>query len=123
MITHRRKQTVVSDLLGRYHRQRAVQNALAHAYTVFEHCYPQWTASLFDEHFLAHAVTPLLVAVRNEYEDLTSHVLANAWAAQLTTKLVQRQALSTMALPIAAAFLHLLDQALLAAGVTLSASS
>ncbi len=123
MITNLIKRTNSLGRFGRYRQQRDVQKPLARAYAAFEHRYPEWTASLFDEHFLAHALTPLLMTARDRYGQLTPQAIANAWATQLTMKSVQQRTLSAMALPIAADFLQLFEQELHAADNILQMAS
>jgi hypothetical protein len=61
----------------------AFQVALARAYISFARNYPQWTASLFDEHFLQNTGAPFLTQCLPWNEPPDPAQLAGAWVDQL----------------------------------------
>jgi hypothetical protein len=61
-------------------RSLDIRLALSVTYQTFARRYPQWAASLFDEHFLIHHVTPLLERSIRESTPLDPTEIADAWA-------------------------------------------
>jgi hypothetical protein len=62
-------------------RRLVFRAALKRAYTSFAGYYPQWAASLFDEHFLNHGATSLLAGYIREGRLPQASQLALAWDA------------------------------------------
>ena len=91
--------------LGRGPQQLAFKIALSRAYTAFARNYPQWTASLFDEHFLTHRAAPFLACclARDAAPDPAG--LATVWADQLGLEGERRQRRIAELTPASAAFL------------------
>lgn len=64
-------------------RRLVFRMALKRAYISFASYYPQWAASLFDEHFLYYSQTALLTGYMQEGRLPQASELALAWDAQL----------------------------------------
>ncbi len=73
----------VLSRLGRDQQKLAFQVALARAYTTFARNHPQWTLSLFDEHFLQNAAAPFLARCLPWREQPDPAELATAWVDQM----------------------------------------
>ncbi len=73
----------VRSRLGPDPQKLAFQVALARAYTTFARNYPQWTASLFDVHFLQNAAAPFLARCLPWSEPPDPAELAAAWVDQI----------------------------------------
>jgi hypothetical protein len=80
--------------------------ALKRAYASFAGYYPQWVASLFDEHFLRHSVASLLAGYVQTGTLPQPIELVLAWDEQLgpTTPAIRERRLAELA-PVAANFL------------------
>lgn len=102
----------VARMLGMYLYRWAIRRVLQQAYIPFARRYPQWAASLFDEHFLVHRVAPLLLVPDSGQVPLSAATIAGAWAAQLGTSGAPRQKQNVEATPVAAEFLRLLKHEL-----------
>ena len=63
-------------------QQRLLKQAIHRAFQKFARRHPRWAISLFDEHFLAGALTPLLVGDGQPPRLPTTDELVAAWAAQ-----------------------------------------
>src|SRR4030067_78792 len=66
--------------LGRDPERLAFKIALARAYTPFARHHPQWTASLFDQHFLTHTAAPILACCLLRDDSPHPAELAGVWA-------------------------------------------
>jgi len=103
------KQTVQNRLVRKY-RQRAFRQAVTRAYASFARQYPEWSASLLDEHFLTHNAAPLLLRVGQGLASSTAFALAHIWSQQLRWYDEEtRQKLVAELTSIAADFLRLLE--------------
>lgn len=69
------------NLLGLHSTTRADQ-ALERAYARFQAAYPEWTASLFDWHFITHRVVPIIQGSSPRYSQADVGRVAQAWAGQ-----------------------------------------
>ena len=63
--------------------------------------YPQWEASLFDEHFFTAGVIPMVEAARKNGTMVTSQQVTSAWADQLHLNSASHNELMTELAPIA----------------------
>ena len=98
--------------LGRDPRRLAFQVALSRTYATFARHYPQWTAQLFDEHFLRGRAVPLLARCLEQGDPPDPAELTEAWADQLgLTGYVRERHLVTVT-PVSAAFLGWLEKEL-----------
>lgn len=109
MILKARKQHVFADFIATYQQRRMVRIAIGRAYNTFDRKHPQWTASLFDRHFIGQTVALWLTTAQPMYKVLTPHLLAAAWAAQLCAQPDRQRALTADCLSVAAEFLQLLQ--------------
>jgi hypothetical protein len=80
--------------------------ALKRAYTSFAGYYPQWAASLFDEHFLRHGAALLLASYKQNGTLPQASELALVWDDQLgpTTAAIRERRMAEL-IPVAADFL------------------
>lgn len=87
-------------------RSLTFRAALKRAYTSFAGYYPQWSASLFDEHFLNHGASSLLKGYVRDGSLPQASELALAWESQLgpASTLVRERRLAELT-PVAADFL------------------
>lgn len=88
------------------------QLALQRAYEAFRREYPQWAASLFDEHFLTHNAAPYLAGGSEASDTFIARALANAWADQLSLSAEPRRQLIVVLTPAAARFVKLFEREL-----------
>jgi hypothetical protein len=95
--------------LGRNLQQLTFKIALSRTYTAFARNYPQWTVSLFDEHFLAHRAAPFLACCLTRDAAPDPAGLAAAWADQLGLEGQRRQQRIAELTPVCATFLDWLD--------------
>jgi hypothetical protein len=93
------------------HQQRTLQAALRCAYAEFARRYPEWVASLFDEHFVKLHVLPILRSAGALGRPAPAALVAYAWAAQLNNSPARQRELAAGALPVATQFLNLVQQA------------
>ncbi|MCH7588071.1 MAG: hypothetical protein IIC78_08575 [Chloroflexi bacterium] len=63
--------------------------------------YPQWEASLFDEHFFTAGVIPMVEAARKNGTMVNSQQVTSAWADQLHLNTASRNELMKELAPIA----------------------
>jgi hypothetical protein len=89
-------------------RRLDVRLAFFVTYKTFARRYPQWAASLFDEHFFIHHVTPLLERSIRDSTPLDPAEIAAAWTKQMGIKEEKMQELINEMIPVASEFLHLL---------------
>jgi hypothetical protein len=66
----------------RLRERQALRHALGRAYQGFARQHPEWAASLFDEHFIARRVEPLLFGGLSHSSRQAPADLARAWADQ-----------------------------------------
>lgn len=80
--------------------------ALERAYARFAESEPEWAASLFDRHFVAHHVAPILLEGSSDGPETAAADIARAWAEQWNfgSDLVDRSAKRSM--PAAKSFLE-----------------
>lgn len=84
--------------------------ALKRAYTKFKNEHPDWTASLFDWHFITHRAAPILDAVSEEHPGEIAPRLVEAWVNQLKGyQGDSKRQLMTEAEPAVREFLELLQ--------------
>ena len=98
--------------LGRDPQRLAFQVALSRAYTAFVRHYPQWAASLFDEHFLTHRAAPFLARCLTRGAAPDPVELAGAWADQMSLAAAERQRRIAELTPACADFLGWLESEL-----------
>jgi hypothetical protein len=94
-------------LLQRDPQKLAFKVVLTRTYATFDSQHPQWTESLFDEHFLAHRAAPLLARALLRDHPPTSTELAQAWADQVGTSEESRARIIARVEPVAADFLDI----------------
>jgi hypothetical protein len=102
----------VRGSLGRDLQRLAFKIALSRAYTAFARNYPQWTASLFDEHFVTHRAAPFLACCLARDAGPDPAGLAATWADQLNLEGERRQPIIAELTPASAAFLSWLESEL-----------
>jgi hypothetical protein len=87
-------------------RRLVFRAALKRAYASFAGYYPQWAASLFDEHFLNHGTTSLMVGYMRDGHLPQASQLALDWDAQLgsNSPAVRERRIADLT-PVAADFL------------------
>jgi hypothetical protein len=107
--------TGIATILRRYRQRRVLHTAVVRACARFGQLYPEWAASLFDQTMIERAVAGWIVAPRLAPKALTAYTLAAAWATQLSAQPDRQAQLTSQALPIAAAYLRLLEHELPAA--------
>ena len=99
----------ISNLSGAGNQQQILQRAVKNAYAKFAPKYPAWAASLFDMHFLSHHAAPILTEYAESGAVSAVRALAAAWVDQLAWYSKAREHRINEVLPIASAFLCLLD--------------
>ncbi|MCL4295021.1 MAG: hypothetical protein KJ077_04810 [Anaerolineae bacterium] len=87
-------------------RRLVFRAALKRAYASFASYYPQWAASLFDEHFLNHGATSLMAGYIRDGRLPQASQLALDWEAQLgsNSPAVRERCIAELT-PVAADFL------------------
>ena len=98
--------------LGRDPQRLAFRVALTRAYTAFARHYPQWAASLFDEHFLTHRAAPFLAGCLTRGAAPDPAELAGAWADQMSLPPGERQRRIAELAPACADFVGWLESEL-----------
>jgi hypothetical protein len=98
-----------SNLAGAGNEQHTLQRAVRNAYARFAPQYPAWAASLFDMHFLTRHAGPILAEYARSHTPEATRALAGAWVDQLAWYSRAREQRINEVLPVAAAFLCLLD--------------
>jgi len=99
-------------MLGRDPQRLAFKIALGRAYTAFARHYPQWAASLFDEHFLTHRAAPFLAGCLTRGASPDPAELAGAWAEQMSLPPEERQRRIAELTPACTVFLGWLESEL-----------
>ncbi|MDW8233435.1 MAG: hypothetical protein RMJ54_11690 [Roseiflexaceae bacterium] len=97
----------VRAVLGVDPQRRALQTALAKAYTSFAQQHPEWVAALFDETFLTGPAAPLLATLLTRRGNPAPEDLARRWCDHLGPKAAPRHLAD--ATDAAAAFLTMLE--------------
>jgi hypothetical protein len=95
----------VMDWLVKRYQRRTLQRAVRQAYVTFARTYPNWVASLFDEHFATVHLLPLMQRSAEMGDKVTATQVAELWARQVSMLPGQRQKHSARVLSIATHFL------------------
>jgi len=99
-------------LWRRWLRRRQLSSCVQKAYTVFSDRYPVWADELFDEWFLSHHAASLLERYVTGPTPPTAMELAAAWNQQFGGPDKNRKRRIAEMTPVAAEFLHLVEEAL-----------
>jgi hypothetical protein len=103
----------ISNLSSVGNEQQARQRAVKNAYAKFVPKYPAWAESLFDMYFLTHVAAPILEEYARSGTSEAIRALAGAWVDQLAWYSKAREQRINEVMPIAAAFLCLLEAELM----------
>jgi hypothetical protein len=98
------ERATVQWVVQSYHR-RTLRRATYNAYHTFARQYPQWVASLFDEHFVLTHVVPLLQDAAKAGDTVTAAQIAGMWARQVSALPTLRQQRIARMMPAATHFL------------------
>jgi hypothetical protein len=98
-------------LMQNYQR-RTLRRAVRQAYITFAHTYPNWVATLFDEHFVSAHLLPVLQSAAERGEKVTSTQVAGMWARQVSMLPSLRQKHTARMMPAATHFLCMVADAL-----------
>jgi hypothetical protein len=113
--------SLVQWLAHDYHR-RSLHSAVSVAYARFGRDYPQWVASLFDDHFVYHHLLPMLISAGEAGVPVTTEQVAARYAEQVSGHPASRDRLRAEVMPAADYFLHLVAAALEDARMTTPAT-
>jgi len=102
----------VGVLLRDCAERRRLRQALDRVYRHFAFQYPEWTAALFDKHFIAARVAPMIMATHAGRVQLSPQMIADAWSRQMVVSETLRHEVVEAATPIAAELLRLIAQEL-----------
>lgn len=100
--------TVFTNWMPKFGRRRAA----VRAHVKFEKRYPEYSAALFDEHFLANQADNILSRYISSERPQVSFELARAWAGQVWMNEDSKAALILEVVPAAADYLRLFESAL-----------
>lgn len=98
--------TTMQWLVQNYQR-RTLRRAVHKAYLDFARQYPNWVATLFDEHFINVHLLPMLQRAADAGEKVTAMQTAEVWAKQVSMFPSLRKKYITRILPAATYFLCL----------------
>jgi hypothetical protein len=98
------ERSIMKWLVQNYQR-RTLRRAVHQAYAAFARTYPDWVASLFDEHFVTVHLLPLMQRATETGDKVTAAQVAELWSQQVSMLPTRRHKHSTRILPIAAHFL------------------
>ncbi len=101
--------TLFSKWVAKYGRRRALRRATVSAHVKFAVRYPEYTAALFDEHFLANRAADLLERYITSENPPKAVELARAWAEQIYMSEGTKVALVSELTPVASNFLFMLE--------------
>lgn len=87
------------------YQRRTLRRAVRQAYVNFARRYPNWVATLFDEHFVNAHLMPLLQRAANAGEKVTPAQVAELWAKQVSMLPSLRQQHTARMIPAATHFL------------------
>jgi hypothetical protein len=87
------------------YQRRTLRRAVRRAFATFARTYPNWVATLFDEHFVHIHLLPLLQRAAETSEKVTPMQIAELWARQVSILPSLRQKHSAHMLPAARDFL------------------
>ena len=104
---------VFSNWLAKYGRRRALRRATVNAHAKFAVRYPEYAATLFDEHFLANRAADLLERYITSDDPPKSVELARAWAEQIHMSERTKKALVSELTAVASSFLFLFETELM----------
>lgn len=94
-------------------RKRSLNQAIDQAYVSFARHFPEWTATLFDHHFLMNCAAPILTKSGQIDTLVQAPMLAEAWSQQLGwSDDNARQRLVAELIPVAVCFLQYLENGL-----------
>ena len=113
------ERTVVRLLTQDYQR-RIWHAAVQRAYASFAKRYPEWVATLFDEHFVQTHLLPLLVHASWKAVTVTPEQVARLWAQQISILPTRQQQYAVDVLPTATYFLARVADALTEVDATVS---
>ena len=100
-------------LVQRYQR-RTLRRAVHQAYMTFARTYPNWVATLFDEHFITTHLLPMLHRAAEHGETVTAGQVAELWARQVSMLPTLRQKHIARIIPAATHFLCMVGDELAA---------
>jgi len=95
----------VIEWLVQHYQRRTLRRAVQQAYTTFARTYPDWVASLFDEHFVNVHLLPLMQKATETSDKVTAAQVAELWSQQVSMLPARRHKHNTRILPVAAHFL------------------
>ena len=101
--------TVFSNWLPKYGRRRALRRATVSAHVKFAKRYPEYTAALFDEYFLANRAADLLERYITSENPPKSVELASAWAEQIYMSEATKKRLVSELASVASDFLLMFE--------------
>ena len=110
------ERTAMEWLVQSYQR-RTLRRAVHQAYVNFARTYPNWAASLFDEHFVNVHLLPVLQRATETGDKVTAIEVADLWARQVSMLPSQRQKHSARILSAATHFLCMVANELAATQV------
>ena len=89
------------------YQRRTLRRAVHQAYVAFARTYPNWVATLFDEHFVNTHLLPLLQRAAEVGDKVTPIQAAELWARQVSMLPTLRQKHIARIMPAATHFLCL----------------
>ena len=87
------------------YQRRTLRRAVHQAFSTFARAYPNWVATLFDEHFVNHKLLPLLHSAAQGGDKVTARQVAELWACQVSMLPSLRQKHIARIVPAATHFL------------------
>ena len=104
------------------YQRRTLRRAVRQAYFNFARHYPNWVATLFDEHFVMTHLLPTLQRAADAGDKVTPVQVAELWARQVSMLPSLRQKHSARMIPAATHFLCMVADELAASNVGPSAN-
>ena len=99
------------------YQRRTLRRAVRRAYLTFARTYPNWVATLFDEHFINTHLLPLLHNAAHGGDKVTARQVAELWARQVSMLPSLRQKHIARIVPVATHFLCMVADELAATQV------
>jgi hypothetical protein len=94
------------------YQRRTLRRGVRAAYAHFADLYPQWVATLFDEHFVDAHLLPMLLRAATTGSKVTPVEVAEAWARQVSILPSLRQQHIARVIPVATHFLCMVAEEL-----------
>jgi len=98
--------------LARDYHRRSLRTAVTIAYASFGRHYPEWVASLFDDHFVYHHLLPILITAGEAGVPVITEQVAEQYADQVSDDPTSCDRFRAEVMPAADYFLHLVAAAM-----------